>query len=407
MIVIYKIGFDLKMHHNIKRYIAVGISIVGMGLFNSYYRQSSLYLVVYIIFTIMVYYTLFQDRHWKDLIIIFWGTGVITAIDGISYVVVRLYFDYSKLELNADGNLYASVITILFLLLLFMPARFKKKGALEDLALGYYIVFFLICFIDASILVVIQTELLELNVRNGVIYILLVVSSLIQMAFVLVLASSNNWYRKNEGLNRKFLELQNAHYEYLEKKNRNTQKFRHDMRAHMYILKQYLSKNRLKDGEQYIDSICEDLQYTKGYIDVKNGIANAILNYYSEQLKHIMCTFDVKGNLPLNCNIKAYDLCVIFSNLLSNALEATENAAKQYIDLVIHFDETMIYIREKNSYNGKINIQNGNIITTKKEKEIHGFGLENIKESVAKYNGNVEVKTTKDEFTIDIIIENM
>ena len=52
-------------------------------------------------------------------------------------------------------------------------------------------------------------------------------------------------------------------------------------------------------------------------------------------------------------------------------------------------------------------LQNENPELTKTFNNLKGGTQQYIKESVAKYNGNVEVKTTKDEFTIDIIIENM
>ncbi|WP_416386581.1 GHKL domain-containing protein [Aequitasia blattaphilus] len=51
--------------------------------------------------------------------------------------------------------------------------------------------------------------------------------------------------------------------------------------------------------------------------------------------------------------------------------------------------------------------KNNRFLTTKKDKTSHGIGLENIKEIVNKYNGNLDITHTETDFTITIFIGNL
>ena len=77
------------------------------------------------------------------------------------------------------------------------------------------------------------------------------------------------------------------------------------------------------------------------------------------------------------------------------------------MELSVHFDDTLIYIREKNTCNGSLNRNGDEIVTSKQDKELHGFGIRNIRDSVKRYSGTVDIEVTGHNFVIDIILENM
>ncbi|MDQ9825894.1 GHKL domain-containing protein, partial [Acinetobacter sp. 163] len=51
-----------------------------------------------------------------------------------------------------------------------------------------------------------------------------------------------------------------------------------------------------------------------------------------------------------------------------------------------------------------INIDKDNIITDKKDSFLHGIGISSIRNSVEKYNGNVEIKIEENRFVMIIYI---
>lgn len=407
-LMIYLLGFSTVLTKDFKRRLLAVGDIVFTGILMNYFKLSVIYPVLYIVYAVFLFYILMEQVTYRDIIIVLWSGGVILSVDTISYVLVRLCLRITEYHLSQYQNLFAGCITLIILGIIFGIISHYQKTTLQELSTGYFIVFLVICIVNASILVLIEKKLMNVHGEFTVIYVMLAASSLVQMAFVLVLATSNNRHRKNEKLKEQYLELQVEHYQYLEERNLATKRFRHDVRAHMLAVKKYICEEKWDELGDYIDTICGNIEQIPGYLSVKNETVDAILNYYAAQFTKRNCTFLVNGRLPQGCYVRAYDLCTIFSNLMSNALESVEKLPqKGSVELSVHFDDTLIFIREKNTYNGNLNRQGNRLITTKQNKELHGFGICNIQDSVEKYAGMVDIEIQGQEFVIDIVLENM
>lgn len=80
--------------------------------------------------------------------------------------------------------------------------------------------------------------------------------------------------------------------------------------------------------------------------------------------------------------IRESDLYVLFGNALDNAIEAvskTVEPEKKFIGVQVYQHEDLISISVQNYYEGSISLgENGLPITTKEEKDCHGFGMKSI-----------------------------
>lgn len=407
-LVVYLLGMSMRASADWRRRLAAGCLVLLTGILMNFLRLSSAYPVLYLFFALLLFYLLIEQAAFRNVVIVFWAVGVIFSVDTISYVLVRLIRHITHYHLNQWQDICTSVITIMILGIVFGLIAHNQKTALGELSAGYYVAFLIICVANASVLVLIERELMNAHGEFAVIYIMLVLSSLVQMAFVFVLASSNHWHYKNEKLKEQYLEMQTEHYRYLEERNLDTKKFRHDLRGHILVVKECIREEKWDELGQYIDRVCGEIEHIPGYLSVKNETVDAILNYYHTQFTKRDCAFEVKGSLPQRCCVQAYDLCTIFSNLMSNALESVEQLTqKGSVELSVHFDDTLIYIREKNTCNGSLNRNGDEIVTSKQDKELHGFGIRNIRDSVKRYSGTVDIEVTGHNFVIDIILENM
>ena len=90
-------------------------------------------------------------------------------------------------------------------------------------------------------------------------------------------------------------------------------------------------------------------------------------------------------------------------NLIDNALEACENQNQKYIDLTIKEINHLLIIKVINSYKDMLPKK---FITTKKDKSLHGIGLENVKNLVKKYNGSYKISQNQDEVITIITLKN-
>ena len=109
---------------------------------------------------------------------------------------------------------------------------------------------------------------------------------------------------------------------------------------------------------------------------------------------------------PKICKISAYDLCTIFSNLLSNALEAAEKSAEKRISMECRYTKESIIIITNNTFKDEGQFRHSKIITTKKDIEYHGFGVENIKDAVVRNHGMIDIDIKDSIYSITVMLVN-
>ena len=102
--------------------------------------------------------------------------------------------------------------------------------------------------------------------------------------------------------------------------------------------------------------------------------------------------------MPADSVVSSYDLCVIFANLLKNGIEAAKSSRQRRIELTVGYEDNVMMIHMKNDYEGKRKKKNGKYLTTKEDMENHGIGMENVRECVEKYHGNLEMEELGEEF---------
>ncbi|MEG2458070.1 MAG: GHKL domain-containing protein, partial [Bacilli bacterium] len=104
--------------------------------------------------------------------------------------------------------------------------------------------------------------------------------------------------------------------------------------------------------------------------------------------------------------IDMIDISSIFSNLIDNAIEAckkiNDNNRERYITIKSTFINGYLVVRCENSKINKILFKDNKILTSKNDKFIHGIGIESIKSSVKKYNGELKVKNYELKFIANI-----
>ena len=100
--------------------------------------------------------------------------------------------------------------------------------------------------------------------------------------------------------------------------------------------------------------------------------------------------------------MRTYDLNIIMGNLLDNALENTIKADKSNVNLSIRYANGLLDIIVSNTYQGKIQKESNHFISSKNEE--HGFGIENVKRMVEKYNGEINIDYDGNMFTARVVI---
>ncbi len=101
------------------------------------------------------------------------------------------------------------------------------------------------------------------------------------------------------------------------------------------------------------------------------------------------------------------DICSIFGNALDNAIECEkkiDEAEKRMIHLHLSSRHEFVVIKIENYYEGDIRFERELPVTTKKDKEFHGYGLKSLKYTVHQYHGEVDIRAENHWFSLRILI---
>ena len=120
-----------------------------------------------------------------------------------------------------------------------------------------------------------------------------------------------------------------------------------------------------------------------------NRTVNTILQNAAAQAKWQNIHFRAQANLPEVLNIPETDLCTLLINMLDNALEAASKVSppeERNIFVQIKVADLYLAIHCENSFNGEIRTdKNGELLTTKENPSVHGYGIQQMKEIAKKY----------------------
>lgn len=173
----------------------------------------------------------------------------------------------------------------------------------------------------------------------------------------------------------------------------------HDLK---YFIRNYGNNQTL--NPQVIEEISQSIEIFDSNIKTGN---NALDIIFTE--KSLLC---YKNNIRFTCiadgkllsfmdDVDAYSL---FGNLVDNAIEALKDEAqKRVISLIIKRQGDFVSISIQNFFSKQLRFENGLPITTKKDKNYHGYGMQSIKMICEKYNGTLSINTNDNIFSVNIL----
>lgn len=199
-------------------------------------------------------------------------------------------------------------------------------------------------------------------------------------------------FQKQADIENEYNKQQQEYFHMLLEKEQETKKFRHDITNHMLCIQNMAKEKKIEEIQQYLEDILHVLnQISKKDYSVGNETIDVLLNHYLAPIRE-RCHIEVEGTFGKATHISRMELCTIFSNILKNAVEAVakiplEDSPKKRIYIYASHGEKSMKLTVQNTYTGKIEIYNNMIITQKKDKNSHGFGMENTQAAIKRCGG--------------------
>lgn len=201
-------------------------------------------------------------------------------------------------------------------------------------------------------------------------------------------------------------QLQLKHFENIEKYQDNLRSIKHDINNHFFCIKSFIEKGYIDDAINYIASIDDRLTHTDIFSNCGNVVIDALLNNKYETLVIENINISKIILVPKTLNIENDDLCIVLSNILDNAIEACKKikSVERYIDLSIEYKKNLFFITIKNNFEEDPILSDGKLITSKDDSWFHGIGLKNVKSTIEKYNGYININIENNVFCANIFM---
>lgn len=182
---------------------------------------------------------------------------------------------------------------------------------------------------------------------------------------------------------------------------------KHNLVNELIVLKELIGTKRSKEAIENIDEIIKGRYYSERISDTGNSTVDAIINFKYALASESGITFSLKAFIPQELPIAQKDIGVVLGNALDNAIEATkactQSDKKIEISMGVKKEAWVIVIR--NPYENEIKQDRaGEIITSKKDKTRHGYGLKSIRKISEKYQGDAIVDTENNVFTLTVVL---
>lgn len=186
---------------------------------------------------------------------------------------------------------------------------------------------------------------------------------------------------------------QKIYMEEAKKRNKEFSHFQHDIDSHLLVLSGLIHDKEYLKAEEYINQLhirCENL-----FVPVSTG--NTVLDVLLKE----KLSYAASNGVEISCKVKIsdysgfddMDLCIIFANILDNAVYACINNLhkKGTISICARTRASFLSIEAVNS-------------KSVDQSVIEGIGITNIKNVAKKYQGIVEISDDNENFRISVLL---
>ena len=178
----------------------------------------------------------------------------------------------------------------------------------------------------------------------------------------------------------------------------------HDLKHQIAVLRSEADPGK---REAFLDKMEADIKKYESQNKTGNKVLDTVLTTKSLYCAKNNITFTCVADGTLLDFMEVMDICSIFGNALDNAIECElkiPDKEKRLIHVSVSKQKNFLLLRFENYYDTELNYQGGAFITTKRDKEFHGYGLKSIRYTVNKYDGAVSIDTKENWFDLKILI---
>ncbi len=393
LIYLFIIYFGFRLSPRKSRFfLSMSVLIVFFaGVFNAYFDTNSPF--VYIFWSVLSICLFFEERLGHLIVLsaaLMYFTGIIDTFSVMLIQVMMIGGGISSTDL-AWWMEPAYLLSFLIYLLAYLRILKKYEVYMCDIEFKYKFAL----LVQGSIFQIFYNFVFAFFNENHTMYdwdayavfFISIVGVIYSVFITLSLAVKNILSNRQNRELQSFMYMQKQQYEYQLQQSVAVRHFKHDLVNHIGVLRELMNEKKTKEAKQYIETIWNIQDEFDLKIHTGDSFLDIIVNYYLYLALKENIEFVVLGKLTQKMPLEMFDITTLMGNILQNAVEAAVKAdvPKIRVELIEHKKE--IFIVVSNSVAKKFNTKTDFFMTSKKDKENHGFGLKNIAATVEKYHG--------------------
>lgn len=179
-------------------------------------------------------------------------------------------------------------------------------------------------------------------------------------------------------------------------------KIRHDIKGQLGTVSELIRSGKSEQALSFLENAGISLADINIPVHTDNEILNAILVFLNSKCSASGITLRTNVMSSDISRFSAADISVILTNLTTNAIEGSVRSHGEEILLELSVQRNYYCIRIANQIEKSILESNPMLLTTKKDKTAHGFGVASVKMLAEKYNGMTSFYERNGQFIADV-----
>lgn len=200
------------------------------------------------------------------------------------------------------------------------------------------------------------------------------------------------------------LRVEKSYYDILEQQNQKLRIYAHDAKNHLTAIQSLTDDPQIN---QYIGSLSRQLADYTRICNSGNKMLDIMLHKYDLECRSKGIDFQYDVKLCNLSGIEDIDLVAILGNLMDNAMTAAARSEEKYICLETGRHNAYQILTIRNSSDAAPQTEGDSLISSKKNKEYHGFGLKSVAQVLQKYQGDFDwnYDSAASQFTVTAMME--
>ena len=163
---------------------------------------------------------------------------------------------------------------------------------------------------------------------------------------------------------------------------------RHDLKEQLLYAREMFNRGAFEAAENHIVKLEKQVSTTNNIVNTGNRIIDSIL--FSKISINPDIKFIINGSIDDLSYIGDIELISLLSNMIDNAIEATDKHGEKIIEISFAVIGGYQNISCKNPIIKSTLVDNPELKTTKTDKAVHGYGIKSMKRSIEAINGMIE-----------------